>query len=826
MNEKLRELTADELWAPCDPCLFDFETTDALPKDLMIIGQERAVQAIDFGVSIASFGFNIYAMGYTGTGRATAIRTFLEGVAASQPVPDDWIYVYNFSDPNKPRAIRLPPGVAVQFARDMQELVAELQREIPRAFESEDYEKQKERILRELQEQRNAEFSRLEQKANAQGFALIKTAMGLGIAPVIEGQMLTPEIYERLDAATRQSLEERQTALQGEMAESLRRVREMEKNTKRRLQDFDREIARFAVHHPMEELRQKYGHLEEVPEYLDEVQADLVENVEGFKSQEETEGGLAATVQASQRQALLKRYTVNVIVDNGGLTGAPVIFEPNPTYSNLVGRIEHRAEFGALVTDFTMIKAGCLHRANGGYLVAEIRGLMTNPVAWDALKRAIKNRAIRTEELGAQLQIISTVTLEPEPIPLDVKVVLIGDPLTYYLLYEYDEDFRKLFKVQADFGAHFDRTPESCHAYAQFIAARCHEEGLLPFDREAVARVVEYGSRLAEHQKRLATRFGEIADLVREASFWARRAGRDRTTAADVQKALDQRTYRANRVEEQIQKQIDEGHLRVEVTGEVVGQVNGLSVLSLGNYTFGKPGRITVRTYTGKSGLVSLEREAKLSGRIYDKGLLTLSGYLGGQYALDKPLSLSATISFEQLYEEIEGDSASSAELYALLSSLSQLPIKQGIAATGSVDQQGNIQPVGGVNEKIEGFFETCRRRGLTGEQGVILPAQNVVNLMLRAEVRQAVAEGKFHIYPVRTVDEGLHILTGVPAGERQPDGSFPEGTVHARVMARLAEIAENLKEREKEKPKAEEESGPEPEEEPESAAEGNDQEQ
>ncbi|MGQ9600349.1 MAG: Lon protease family protein [Anaerolineae bacterium] len=809
MSDQPRELTAEELWAPCDPCLFDFETTDALPKELSIIGQERAVQAIDFGVSISSFGFNIYALGYTGTGRATTIRTFLERVAADQPVPDDWIYVYNFSDPNKPRAIRLPPGVAVQFARDMQELIADLQREIPRAFESEDYEKQKERIVREFQEHRNAEFARLEQKVNEQGFALLKTAIGLGIAPVLNGQIVTPEVYERLDVNTRQALEERQMQLQGEMAETLRRVREMEKNAKRRLQDFDREIARFAVQHPIEELRQKYGHLEEIPEYLNEVQADLVENVEGFKGQEETESGLAATVRASQRQALLKRYAVNVIVDNGGLGGAPVVFEPNPTYSNLVGRIEHRAEFGALVTDFTMIKAGCLHRANGGYLVAEIRGLMSNPLAWDALKRAIKNRAIRTEEVGTQLQIISTVTLEPEPIPLDIKVVLIGDPLAYYLLYEYDEDFRKLFKVQADFGAHFDRTPESCRAYAQFVAARCHEEGLLPFDREAVARVVEYGSRLAEHQKRLATRFGEIADLVREASFWARRAGHDRTTAADVQQALDQRTYRANRVEEQIQKQIDEGHLRVEVTGEVVGQVNGLSVLSLGNYTFGKPGRITACTYTGKSGVVSLDREAKLSGRIYDKGLLTLSGYLGSQYALDKPLSLSATISFEQLYEEIEGDSASSAELYALLSSLSQLPIKQGIAATGSVDQQGNIQPVGGVNEKIEGFFETCRRHGLTGEQGVILPAQNVVNLMLRADVRQAVAQGKFHLYPVRTVDEGLQILTGVPAGKRQEDGSYPEGTVHARVMERLAEIAENLKEKEKEKPKIEEEVGP-----------------
>jgi len=797
MNEKAGELTADQLWAPCDPAMFDFETTATLEGEVTIIGQDRAVEAIDFGVGMTSFGFNIYALGYTGTGRATTIHTFLQRVAAGQPVPNDWIYVNNFVNPAQPRAIALPPGTAVQFQRDMQELVNDLQRDIPRAFESEDYEKQRERIVREMQEQRNEEFLRLERKVNERGFTLLKTAMGLSIAPVLNGQVVTPEAYQQLDEATRQGIEKRQELLQGEISEAMRRVRDLEKNAKRRLQDFDREVANFAVSHPIEELKHKYRGLEEVPDYLDEVLADIVNNVEGFKSQEEATEGLAAAMQAGQREALLRRYTVNVIVDNSAQQGAPVVTEPNPTYGNLIGRIEHRAEFGALVTDFTMIKPGALHRANGGYLVVEMRGLLTNPLAWEALKRAIKSRSIRTEEMGAQFQLISTVTLEPEPIPLDVKVLLIGDPLTYYLLYEYDEDFRKLFKVKADFGADFDRTPEASHCYARFVAARCRQENLLPFEREAVARVVEYGSRLAEHQKKLSTRFGEIADLVREASFWARRAGRQQTTAADVQKAIDQKIYRSNRAEERIQEMMDEGTLRVDVTGEVVGQVNGLSVLALGDYSFGKPGRITARTYTGKMGVVSLDREAKLSGRIYDKGLLTLSGYLGGKYALKRPLSLSASISFEQLYEEVEGDSASSTELYALLSSLSGVPLKQGIAVTGSIDQQGNVQPVGGINEKIEGFFFTCQRKGLTGDQGVILPAQNVVNLMLRAEVRQAVAEGRFHLYPVRTVDEGIEILTGLPAGELQADGTYPPDSVHGRVMARLAEIAENLKEKE-----------------------------
>jgi lon-related putative ATP-dependent protease len=805
MSKRRTELSADELWNPCDHNMYEFETTAALPHDVSIIGQERAVKAIDFGVGIASYGFNIYALGHPGTGRTTTIRTYLDRIAADEPVPSDWIYVYNFMDPNRPNAISLPPGTAVEFRQDMQELVIDLQREIPRAFESEEYEKQKETIIRDVQEKRNQAFARLEHQVNERGFTLLKTPTGMGIAPVLNGQVITPEAYQQLDESTQQAIEERQQILQSEMAETMRSIRELEKAAKRRLQEFDREIADFAVRHLIDELKQKYGHLAELPEYLASVQSDVVEHVEGFKGGDEEMGeGLTGAMRAGQQEALLKRYRVNVVVDHSRQQGAPVIFEANPTYGNLIGRIEHRAEFGALVTDFTMIKAGCLHRANGGYLVVEMRVLLTNPLAWDALKRLLKSRCIRTEEMGAQLQVVTTVTLEPEPIPLDVRVLLIGDPLTYYLLYELDEDFRKLFKVKADFGARFDRTPETCQNYAQFIAARCHQEDLPPFEREAVARVIEYSSRLADHQKKLSTRFGEIADLVREASYWARRRGSEQTASVDVQTAIEQRIYRSNRVEEQLQEMIDEGSIRVDVDGEVVGQVNGLSVLALGDYGFGKPARITARTYTGKTGVVSLDREAKLSGRIYDKGLLTLSGYLGGKYAFERPLSLSASISFEQLYEEIEGDSASSTELYALLSSLSGLPIKQGIAVTGSVDQQGNIQPIGGANEKIEGFFLTCKHKGLSGEQGVLLPEKNVLNLMLRADVRQAVSEGKFHIYPVRTVDEGIEILTGVPAGQPNDDGTYPEDSVHGRVVARLKKLAENLQEGKKD----EQESG------------------
>ncbi|MGD8623443.1 MAG: ATP-binding protein [Anaerolineae bacterium] len=795
MSEQTRELVVEEIWNPCDPALFAFETTASLPGEVSIIGQDRAVQAIEFGVNVRAAGFNIFALGEPGTGRTTTINTLLDGVADGRPVPDDWLYVNNFRDENRPRAIALPAGTAIRLRREIETLVTDLLREIPRAFDNGSYRQQREAIGRQAQEEHDETLDNLERIVNDQGFTLLRSDAGLGIAPVLNGQVLAPEDYEQLDRATQQQIEARQALLESEIRETIHAIRSQERAARDRLRSFDRQVAESVVARSIQDLKDSFGDHPQIVDYLEEMQADVVARADRFEEPEEREGKRTAAVQAGRRTELLGRYQVNVVVDHSRQQGAPVIFEPNPTYSNLVGRIEHRAEMGTLVTDVSMIRAGALHRANGGYLVVEADGLLADSTAWEGLKRALKNRCIRIEEANKQMQVVSTVTLEPEPIPLEVKVLLIGDPETYYGLYEYDLDFGKLFKVQADFGAEFQRAEGAIHCYAQFVAARCHKEALPHFDREAVARVVEHGSRLAEHKQKLSTRFGEIADLVREAGYWAGHGGRECTTAADVEKAVAQRIYRANRIEQEIQEEIDEGVLRVDVSGEALGQVNGLSILSLGNYQFAKPSRITSRTYTGKDGIVSLNREAKLSGRIYDKGLLTINGYLGGQYALDVPLNLSASIAFEQLYNEIEGDSASSAELYALLSSLSELPIRQGIAVTGSVDQQGNIQPVGGVNEKIEGFFDTCQHRGLTGQQGVIVPVQNVVNLMLRADVRQAVAEGLFHIYAVGTIDEGLEILTGVPAGEIDENGNYPEETIHGRVQDRLLEIGENLRE-------------------------------
>lgn len=794
---EIRELKPDELRCVCDPSEFDFKSTAELPELTEIIGQVRATRAIDFGVDIPCYGYNIFIIGPAGSGKTTTVHAFLEERALARPVPDDWCYVNNFEDPYRPHALRLPAGGASSLRGEMEELVKNLQEEIPRAFESEEYEQHKAQITRELEEKRASQLKELEGYLKEQGFALLRTPVGFIIAPVIEGQVLTGEQYEKLDEGTKRALEERRPELQKELEKALRGVRDLEKKARARLRDLDKEIAEFAIGHFFESLKEKYSQHPKVIAFLDDVRKDVIQQVDAIKAAaqapEEAPGPQTAPLPAPRSP--FDNYRVNVLVDNSGLKGAPVILETNPTYSNLIGRIEHRAQFGALVTDFKMIRGGALQRANGGYLIADARAILRQPLAWEALKRALRNEEIKIEELAQQISLISTVGLEPEPIPLEVKVVLIGDPLTYYLLYAYDEQVQKLFKVRADFAPDMDRTRENMMKYALFIGARCQEENLCHFDLSGVAKVVEYGSRLAEHKEKLTTRFAHIADIVREASYWANQEGSDLVTAAHVQKAIEEKVYRSNRVEERVRELIEEGTLLVDTEGEVMGQVNGLSIVSLGDYDFGKPSRITAKTYLGKAGVINIEREAELSGRIHDKGVMILSGYLGGKYAQDKPLSLSASLCFEQSYEGVEGDSASSTELYALLSSVSGFPLKQNIAVTGSVSQQGEIQPVGGVTKKIEGFFDVCRVKGLTGDQGVVIPEQNVRSLMLREDVVEAVEEGQFHIYPVRSINEGISILTGQEAGERQPDGTYPPGTVNYEVDKRLRELAERLKE-------------------------------
>jgi lon-related putative ATP-dependent protease len=796
-----QELSPDQLRRACDPASFPFETTAELPLTPEIIGQPRATQAIEFGLDIAGPGYNIFVLGPGGTGRTTTIQRFLAQRAARQPTPDDWVYVHNFRQPRQPRAIRLPAGMGARFRDDMAALVAELRQAIPRAFEAESYRQARSRIEQDFQAAQESLLKELEAEARKQGFTVLRTATGLALVPVKDGQPIPSEVFQQLPAEEQERLAAVHRQLEGTVKATLRRLREREREAREAVRQLDREVAAYTVGHAVDELEARYADQEEVGEYLEEVRADIVERVEEFK-QEEPPPPEAEPVPVNPFQ----RYLVNLLVDNSEQQGTPVVVEPNPIYANLMGRIEHEMRFGTAVTDFTKLRAGALHRANGGYLVLRARDVLADPLAWQALKRALSDGVIPLEERGAAL--VSVVTLNPEPIPLDVKVVLMGSPALYYYLYGVDEDFRKLFKVKADFSTDMERTPETEHLYALFIRARCEEEGLRPFDRAGVARVVEHGSRLAEDQRRLSTRFGEITDLLREADYWAGQAEREVVTAEDVERAVAERTYRSNRVEEEVRRVIAEGTLLIATEGEMVGQVNGLALNAVGDHVFGRPTRITARTYVGRSGVVDIQREVKLSGPTHGKGVLTLAGYLGGQYAGERPLTLSASLSFEQTYDEVHGDSASLAELYALLSSLSGLPVRQGIAVTGSVDQQGQVQPVGGVTHKIEGFFQICQERGLTGDQGVIIPAANRHNLMLREEVIQAVAEGKFHIYPIATVDEGIELLTGVPAGERRGKGKFPRGTVHARVMRRLQELAKGLEkvgegERRKEKKRA-----------------------
>ncbi|MDI6890070.1 MAG: ATP-binding protein [Thermodesulfovibrionales bacterium] len=800
-------VSIDELYKRCDPNIFAFNTTDELPVFTGTIGQERALSSLDFGLSLESAGFNIFLLGENGTGRITTIRSILAQKAMSEPVPKDWCYVYNFKDPDIPMTISLEPGKAVVFQKDMEELIKILRVEIPKVFESKEYEKQRNKIIEEAQKKQRDIFSSLEEEAQAKGFSVRKTVSGLIIIPVKKtGEPLTEEEYELLDEKTRKRIDEIGKTLQEKLNDVVRVAREAEKLVKDELAKFEKEAALAAVGHLIDELKGKYREHEKIISYLEDVKENILENLADFKVQEEQVPALPF-MKLPKAEPAFTRYTVNVLVNNKDCRGAPCIFESNPTYYNLFGRIEHKIQYGIAITDFSMIKGGSLHKANGGYIVINALDLLRNIFAYDALKRAIRNKEAKIEDVWEQYRLISTTTLKPEAIPLDVKVILVGSPFLYYLLYNLDEEYRELFKVKADFDSRMDRTDENIHKYASFVATRCKEEELFPFDRTGVAKVVEVGSRLAEHQNKLSSRFSDIADIIREASYWASKSNGRVVTEKHVQKAIDERIYRTNRIEERLREMILEGTLIVDTEGEKLGQVNGLAVVDLGDYSFGKPSRITARTYAGKAGVVNIERETKMSGRIHEKAILIIANYLGSKYATKKPISLSASITFEQLYEMVEGDSATCAELYALLSSIADIPLKQGIAVTGSMDQNGDVQPVGGINEKIEGFFDLCKLRGFDNSHGVIIPSRNIKNLMLKKDVVDAVKEGKFTIYPIDRVEEGLEILTGMPAGDLKEDGTYPEGTVNYLVVKRLTEISEAVKEKkEEEKEKKEKE--------------------
>lgn len=796
-------LSPDRLRWTCNPSVFSFQSTAEIPPLKGIVEQERPIRAIRFGLEIASPGYNIYVSGLTGTGKTTVIRTFLEEIAARMPSPDDWCYVYNFRDPNCPTILNLPAGRGKALKAEMDDFVRHLKAEIPKAFESKEYEESVNLLIQENQTQQQLLLSQLSDKARAEGFLVEITKVGVSLVPMAEGKPMTPEQYEALDPEAKKQIETRQSGLNQEIQAFLRQVRNVNKESRDRINDLHRRVGLYVVGNRVDGIKEEYAGFTQVTSYLDDVQEYILSHLEDFtEDSSKTDPAAASQLRLEPTVDPFAKYTVNIVVDNTGIKGAPVVIETNPTYYNLFGRVERRAQFGTLSGDFTLIRAGSYAKANGGFLVVNAHDILLNSGVWETLKRTVKNKEVRIEDLAEQFGIVPVAGMRPNPIPVNVKVIMIGHQLIYHELYGLDEDFRKIFKVKADFDSEMARDAQAYNNYASFISTRCHEEGLLHFDPAGVAQVLEYGAWLVDDQQKLSARFSDVADIVREASHWARAAGDSIVTSTHVHRAIEEKCYRSSLIEERIRNLITEGTLMVDVSGEAVGQVNGLAVIDLGDIRFGKPSRITAKTFMGKSGVMDIERESKMSGKIYDKGVLILGGYLGAKYAQEQPLSVAASLCFEQSYEGIDGDSASSTEIYALLSSLSGIPIKQSIAVTGSVNQNGQVQPIGGVNQKIEGFFDVCKALGFTGDQGVMIPLQNARNLMLRKDVVDAVAAGQFSIYAVSTIDEGIEILTGIPAGERDDQNAYKQGTVNYRVDRRLREFAERLRKFAKEEEK------------------------
>jgi len=781
-------LQPQQLHHSCDPEQFGFQTTADLEDLTEIIGQMRAMDAVRFGAGIRHDGYNLFVLGPSGMGKHSMVQQFLEKKAGGEHGPDDWCYLNNFAQPHKPQALRLPSGRGEELRLAMEQLVDYLRSAIPALFEGDEYHAKAAAIQEEFSKRQEQVFKELGEDADKQEIVLLRTPDGFAFAPTRNHEVIPPDEYEKLPDEEKKRVEAVIAGLQERLEKILRQMPQWRRERHERVKQINRETTLSAVEHSMDELRQAYAGLPEVLKYFDLVQQDMVDNVDDFRKQEESSTVGDMTIVTHQS---FHRYRVNVLVTNGKKPGAPIVSEDNPTYSNLVGRVEHISQFGALVTDFTLIKPGALHRANGGYLLLDIRKVLVQPFAWEALKRALQSREIHIESLGQMYSLVSTVSLEPEPIPLDTKVVLFGDRLFYYLLHEYDPEFGELFKAAADFEERIERNADTHLLYARLISTLTRKEALLPFDRSAVARVIEHSARLAGDAERLSTHMRSVADLLREADYWAREAGQAVVQAADVQRAIDTQIRRQDRLRDRLYEAILRDTLMIATQGEVTGQINGLSVIELGNFAFAQPTRITATTRLGEGELVNIEREVKLSGAIHSKGVLILSSFLAARYARNQPLALSASLVFEQSYGLVEGDSASLAELCALLSNLANAPIRQSLAVTGSVNQFGQVQAIGAVNEKIEGFFDICAARGLNGEQGVLIPAANVKHLMLRRDVVAAAEAGQFRIYAVENVDQAIATLTGLPAGEADAKGEYPEGSVNRRVAARLAELTE-----------------------------------
>ena len=753
--------------------------------------QERVQEALSVGLGIRESGYNLFVLGSRESKVHTAVRRHLDRLASKEEAPSDWCYVHNFETPNEPRVLKMPAGRSQQLRTEMNQFVRSLHTGLVAAFESEEYQTRRQMVVEEFREAHENALTILRRKAEEKGFAFLSTPTGFIFAPMRDGDLLTPDQVQAFSDEERNAMEDEIQTLQEELLHVLRQVPSQQRAMSERIRALNREVARYAVEDLIKELRTSYADLPAVQAYLDAVEADVIENVEELMQMNGEEGPLPSAMRHEQQHQVLRRYAVHPLVHHDAEEGAPVVYEDHPTAPNLTGRIDYRTQFGVLTTDFTLIQPGALHRANGGYLLLDARKLLAQPFAWEMLKRTLQAEEITIQSPYEDLGLVKTASLEPAAIPLDVKVVLLGERWVYYLLQALDPEFDELFRIEAEADEDVERTPESEVRYANLVETLAGRLEVRPPDRGAVARLVEHSARLAEDAEKLSTDLDTLSSLLREANLWAEAAGTDRIERANIDQALDARRRRAGRVRERIQESIRRDTLFVDTEGTAVGQVNGLAVHQVGRDTFGQPRRITARVQIGEGNVIDIEREVELGGPLHSKGVMILAGFLGGRYATRKPLSLSASLVFEQSYGGVEGDSASTAELYALLSAIAEVPLRQSLAVTGSVNQHGEVQPIGGVNEKIEGFFDVCEQRGLTGEQGMLIPAANVKNLMLRADVVEAVRAGRFRVYPVDTVDQGMELLTGRAMGERRDDGTYPADTINHAIERRLRRFAE-----------------------------------
>lgn len=787
------ELSYKDLKNYCNPNIFKFDTTEELDDSNVVYGQDRGIKALEFGLSVDSKGYNLYVEGPSGVGKTMYTKKYVGKVAEKKKVPDDWCYIYNFDNPNEPIAVSLSAGQGKEFRSDMDAFIDDISKDIKLTFKNEDFEKQKTLMQSNFEQKKSVLLEKLNKDSLKHGFQVKAANNGVYMMPVIDGKAIEEEEFNKLDDETKKAFEEKSTVVQDQIIEAINQIKILEKQNNQKIDEWQSNIALITINAHINPLKSKYKKNKKIAQFLDNIKTDILKNINSFIEDTNVKCSNSTTPRQDPPKPWLS-YRVNLFIDNSNLNGAPVIMDSNYQYHNLFGKLEYENQYGMLKTDYTMLKSGLLHKANGGYIILQASDLLANQICYDALKKALLVKELNIDNSMEQRSSMVMVSLKPEAIPLNVKVLLLGDSNIYHTLLSLDPEFKKLFKIKVEFEETAPRTDTNIQRLAKFVHSFSEKEGILPLDKEAVAKVVEYASRLADDKDKLSTRFNEIGEIISEASTWAKISKKKLVTADFIDKTLAERIERLKKYDSKYVEMIEENTLLISTSGYETGVINGLTVMTIGDYTFGKPAKITANTYMGKNGVINVERETEMSGPTHSKGVLIISGYLGETFAQDFPLSLTASLCFEQLYNGVDGDSASSTEVYAILSSLSGIPINQSIAVTGSVNQKGFIQPIGGVNEKIEGFYQICKMRGLNGEHGVIIPIQNVRNLHLSDEIINSVKEGKFHVYAVSTLDEGIEILTGVPAGKMNKDGKFPAGTVKYLAYEKLKKYAENAK--------------------------------